>query len=239
MMAYARMEDFTFGGFAATWGDILYASLQNLWLAFLGFFPRLVGALVAIIVGWILAVSLGALASRIIQIIKLDDLADRLEIRKAARRAGIDLSISGLVGWFVKWFILLTFFISAVDILEWSQVNLFLNQVALYVPNVAVAVIILLAGFVLGKFVRDVVDGAVRAAKLRSGHFFAGVAQWSIFVFAAAAALVQLGVASALVQIFMTGLVAMVALAGGLAFGLGGRAHAERLLDRIRKDLSE
>ncbi|MFH1535082.1 MAG: hypothetical protein ABIF80_03800, partial [Patescibacteria group bacterium] len=72
---------------------------------------------------------------------------------------------------------------------------------------------------------------------LETGHFLAGIAKWSIIVFATLAALVQLGIASSLLQILFTGLVAMLAIAGGLAFGLGGRQHAEKVLVNLEKDL--
>lgn len=233
------MYDLSLPGFLSTWGDILVESLKNLWYAFLSFVPRLVGALLVIVIGWLVAVILGSLVAKVIRAIKLDELAEKLDLKKSAKRAGIDLSISGLIGWCVKWFFILTFFMSAIDILEWTQVNEFLGEVVLYLPNVVVSVIILLAGFILGRFVHDVVDAAVRAARMRSADFLAGVAQWAIFVFTAAAALVQLGIAATLVNTVMTGVVAMLALAGGLAFGLGGKAHAERFLERVRKDLSE
>lgn len=233
------MYDVGGAGFLATWSDILVQSLEILWTAFVGFLPRIIGALVVLIVGWLIAASLGMLVARIIRAIKLDELVEKLDLKKSAKRAGIDLSISGLVGWIVKWFLILTFFISAIDILGWSEVNDFLRDVVLYLPNVAVAVLILLAGFVLGKFIHDVVDGAVRTAKVNGADFFAGIAKWAIFVFAGAAALVQLGIAASVVEILLTGLVAMLSIAGGLAFGLGGRDAAGRFIERVRKDISE
>ncbi|OGL72459.1 hypothetical protein A3F28_03580 [Candidatus Uhrbacteria bacterium RIFCSPHIGHO2_12_FULL_57_11] len=226
-------------GFLATWSDILTASFQNLWLSVVQFLPRLLGALVVVILGWLVAAALGNLAATVIKFIKIDELADRLDLKKTAKRAGVDLSVSGLIGWLVKWFLILAFFITAVDILGWTQVNVFLNQVVLYLPNVVIAVVILLAGILLGNFVHDLVDASLRTAKLGSADFLAGVAKWSVMVFSAMAALVQLGVASQLIQILFTGLVAMLAISGGLAFGLGGRDHAERFLERVRKDLSE
>lgn len=222
----------------ADWGDVLVASFQNLWLSFAAFLPRLVGAVVVLIIGWIIAAALGALASKIIEVLKLDVLAEKLDLKKTFKRAGVNLSVSGLIGWLVKWFFILTFFLSAVDILGWTEVNEFLGRVVLYVPSVVVAIVILLAGILLAHFVQQVVEKAVKAAQLASAEFLAGVAKWAILVFAAMAALVQLGVASSLVQILFTGFVAMLAIAGGLAFGLGGREHASRFLDRVRKDIS-
>jgi len=108
----------------------------------------------------------------------------------------------------------------------------------LYVPNVIISVIILLAGILLANFVQRVVKSAVEAAKLQSADFLSGIAKWAILVFSFMAALVQLQIAQELIRVLFTGLVAMLSLAGGLAFGLGGKDHASRVLDRLRKDLS-
>lgn len=220
------------------WSDILVASFQDLWVSFADFLPRLIGALVVLVIGWIIAAALGALAAKIIGVLKIDALAEKLDLKKSLKHAGIMVSVSGIIGWLVKWFLILAFFISAVDILGWSEVNDFLTRVVIYLPNVVVAVVILLAGILLAHFVHEVVEKAVKAARLESADFLAGVAKWAVLVFAAMAALVQLGVASSLVQILFTGFVAMLAIAGGLAFGLGGREHAGRFLDRVRKDIS-
>jgi hypothetical protein len=120
------------------------------------------------------------------------------------------------------------------------QITEFLNEVARYIPNVIVAVVILAIGLVIGNFIENVVVSAVSASRIptSSAGFLGGVAKWSIVVFALLAALVQLGVATSLVQILFTGLVAMIALAGGLALGLGGREKAAKWLDRLEQEMT-
>ena len=116
--------------------------------------------------------------------------------------------------------------------------TLFLGEVVAYLPNVLISVVILLVGIVLGSFVYDVVTTAVKTAKLGGASLLAGISKWSIFVFAFIAAMQQLGIATSLLQILTTGLVAMLALAGGLAFGLGGQEHAKKFLGRLKDDIS-
>ena len=203
------------------------------------FLPRLIGAFLILVIGWAIAVGLGALVARIIHGTHVDDLVEKLKVAKRLDHVGVPLHVGGLIGWLVKWFLILVVFITAIDVLGWTQVNVFLNTVVAYVPNVVVGVIILLAGFVLANFVHDVVEKSVRVLKLHAPDFLAGVAKWAIIIFSFAAALVQLGVARELIQIIMSGIVGMVALAGGLAFGLGGRDTAAKLLERMRPDLTE
>jgi len=175
---------------------------------------------------------------RVIALLRVDELAKRLEITSQFERVGLRLHIGGLLGWIVKWFIIIIALIAATDILGWDQVTNYLQQVVLFIPNVIIAVIILLTGILLANFVQNVVKTAVEAAKLSSADFLSGVAKWAILVFTLMVALVQLQIAPELIQVLFTGLVAMLALAGGLAFGLGGKDHAHRFLNRLQKDIS-
>lgn len=218
--------------------DVVQGTLLGLWESTLAFLPYIVGALVIFVVGIIVAVVLSRFVVRLLDLLRLDELAARLEVKSALERVGIRLRVGALLGWIVKWFFVIVSLIAATDILGWDEVTDFLKRVVFYIPQVIIAVIILLAGILLGNFVRQIVRSALEAAQLAAADVLSGLAKWAIIVFSFMAALVQLNIAPELIQTLFTGLVAMLALAGGLAFGLGGRDHASRLLDRLRKDLS-
>ena len=125
------------------------------------------------------------------------------------------------------------------DVLGLSQVTEFLRSVVLtYIPQVIVAALILLVAAVLADVVYRIVGGAARAAHLPSAGFLGGIAKWAIWVFAILAALFQLGIAGVFIQTLFTAFVGMVAIAGGLAFGLGGKEAAGRFLDKLRAEIS-
>ena len=218
--------------------DVIQGAFADLWVSIILFLPKFVGAIVILIVGVIIASLLGRLVVRISNIIKLDELAAKLEVKRSFEQAGIKLHIGKLLGWIVKWFFIVVALIATADILQWTEVTGFLRDVVLYLPNVIIAVVILLVGVILANFTFTVVKTTVEAAKLSSSAFLAGISKWAILIFAFMAALVQLGIAEDLIRVLFTGLVAMLALAGGLAFGLGGRDQATRFLTRLRKDIS-
>ncbi len=221
-----------------TWGDVIQSSFQSLWLGFAEFFPKLLGAIVVFLIGVLVAVALKGLIVRVSGLLRLDALAEKLDLKGSMAKAGITLKVGELLGWLVKWFVVIAALIAATDILDWPQITDFLKQVVLYVPNVVISVVILLAGILLANFVRNVVHQAVKAAGLTSADFLAGIARWAILLFTFMAALVQLQIAEQLIQMLFAGLVAMLALAAGLAFGLGGKDNAARFLDRLRKEIS-
>lgn len=223
----------------SSWQDAVTNSFRDLWASVIGFLPEILAALVVLIIGLIVATALGKLVRKLVELSRVDRAIDRTGVRRRAEEAGIKLSIATLLGWIVKWFLVVVVLIAVADILQWEQVTSFLTQVALYLPNVIVAVIILGVGLVIGQFVHDVVVRAVTASRLpnTSSGTLGALAKWAIIVFALLAALIQLGVAQRLIEILFAGIVAMMAIAGGLAFGLGGREQAQKWLARLEGEI--
>lgn len=220
-----------------TWGDVIVASLQQSWAAVADFVPLFIGAAVVFIVGWIVAVALGKVVAEIMRVLRVDALLRQLDVERALERGGVRLNSGAFIGALVKWFLIIVFLLAAVNILGLSQVSDFLRQVLLYIPNVVVAALILLIALKVAEVVERAVKSSVEAAGMR-GAVVGVVARWAIWVFAVIAALLQLGVATVLLQTLVTGLVAMLALAFGLAFGLGGRDAAASFIDRLRREVA-
>ena len=218
--------------------EVLQNSFLGLWESTIDFLPSLLGAIIVFLLGLIVASVLRKVVVKAIKLLRVDEMSSKLELKQTFQQHGIRLHIGNLLGWIVKWFIIIVSLIAATDILGWDQVTDYLKQVVLYVPNVIIAIIILLAGILLATFVRNMVKSAVEAAGLASADFLSGIAKWAILIFSFMAALVQLQIAPELINTLFMGLVAMLALAGGLAFGLGGREHAKRFLERLQKDIS-
>lgn len=220
-----------------TWNEAILASLQNIWAKFISFVPEVLGALLVLIVGLLVAAALGKLAKKLIHLTHVDSLAEKVGISKKFNEVGLKLSVSGLIGWIIKWFFIVVTLIAVVDILKLDQVTKFLQDVALYIPNVVVAVVILVIGLVIGQFAAQIVEKTSKASHLTShaGDVLAAIAKWSIVIFALMASLTQLSIATKLIEILFTGFVAMLALALGLSFGLGGREKASGFLEKLGK----
>ncbi len=219
-----------------TWGDVIIASLQQVWTSVASFVPLLIGSVVIFIIGWIVAVALGKVVEQIVRAVRLDKLLSQLEIEKMLERAGWKIDTSMLLGHLVKWFVIIAFLLASTNILGLTQVSDFLSDVLLYVPNVVIAVLIL----IIAAIVSDVVERLARSTLQGFGHggAMAGVVvRWSILIFAFTAALMQLGIAVSLIQTLITGLVASIAIAAGIAFGLGGKDAAAGFIDKVRGEL--
>src|SRR3989338_533094 len=224
------------GQFMTCQGAIL-AALKGIWTKIVMILPDVLAAIIVLFVGLFLATLLGRLIRKMVEFTKLDMLLQRAAGLAKLKDRGMEIEAAGVVGWFVKWFFIIVTFIAVADILKWSQLTGFFEAVALYVPNVIITVLILLAGFILGAGLQDLVVRSVKASSLpaSSAGMIGTFARWSVIVFAVMAALTQLGIAADLVKILFTGFVAMLALAGGLSFGLGGQSHASQWLDKVRE----
>ncbi len=218
--------------------DVIQGSVLGLWNSILSYLPNVLGASVVFLIGLVIAAVLQTVVEKLVKLLRVDELVGKLEVKQSLEKVGIRLHVGKLLGWIVKWFFVIVALIAATDILGWDQVTVYLRQVVEYIPNVIIAVIILLAGIILANFTRNVVKTTVEAAELASADFLSGIAKWAILLFSFMAALVQLQIAQGLINTLFTGLIAMLALGGGLAFGLGGKDHAARVLDRLRKDLT-
>lgn len=220
-----------------TWNEAIVASLQNIWSKAVSLIPQFLGALIVLIVGLIVSAVLGGIAKKLVNYTHVDKLVHKLGVAQKFEEVGVKFSIAGIVGWIVKWFFIVVVLIAVVDILKLQQVTQFLQDVALYIPNVVVAVIILVIGLIIGQFVYQVVEKSSKASHLTAtaGDALAAIAKWAIIIFALMASLSQLNIATKLIEILFTGFIAMLAVAFGLAFGLGGKEKASRFLDTLGK----
>ncbi len=222
-----------------TYQSSIVDSIQALWYKVLGFLPNIIAAIIILILGWLIAIFLGKLVHKILVSIKADHAADRLGLDTLSRRSGRRLTISGLGQWLVKWFILIGVFVAAAEILGLDEVSNFLyNVVFPYFGNVIVAVAILLVGLIAANFLADIVRAALMSAEQKSANALASITRWAVIIMTVLTALAQLRVQTQFIQNLFTAIVAMVAIAGGIAFGLGGRDHAKKVLDAVEKDLN-
>jgi small-conductance mechanosensitive channel len=224
----------------STWADVLSQSFQNIFAGLVAFIPNLVVAIVIFIVGWLVGVGLGRVVAQIVNSLRIDQALKSTGIESLLSRAGYELSVGKFLGFLVEWFFIIVFLVASLQVLGLTQVNDFLRQVVLgYLPQVIVAVLILLVAAVVAESSERVVTGSAKAASLNAAGFLGKVARYAIWIFALLVALEQLNVAVGFIQTLFTGVVIAVSLAIGLAFGLGGQATASRYLDRLHSEIKD
>lgn len=211
------------------------ASLSGLWSGFAVFVPRLIFAILLLVLGAIVSSGLGALVERVFDSIKLDMILQKAGLSPYFERAGLRLRGAHFLGKLTFWFLIVAFLLAASDTLGLFALSEFLRSVLAYVPNIIAAVLVMLASVVVAGFLRKVVIATVTGSKLHAAHFLGTLTWWAVVIFGFLTSLVQLNVASTVINSIITGFIAMLALAGGLAFGLGGKEYASHLINKLRE----
>ena len=214
-----------------SFAQIVQLTILDLWGRVLSVLPDLIGAIIIVIFGFIVAPVLGGLVKKFIDLLRIDTLSEKVGINDLFQGYSDNFSVSLLIGKLVKWFFVLSFTMAAAEVLGWSRVTIFLNEIIFYIPQVLVAVVILALSMVAGKFFETIVTRSIQGSNtpIDQPELLGIITKWAFVIFGILAALLQLGIASSLIQILFTGIV----LALALAFGLGGRKKAEEILDRV------
>jgi hypothetical protein len=202
------------------------------------FIPNLIVALVIVLIGWAVGEIVYKAIAKFMGVIKFDDALKRAGFENLVRKAGLNLNSGKFIGKLVQYFIMIAFLIAAFNVLHLEQVTAFLQQIVLgYLPQLIIAVLILLVGSVVGDVMARVVMASSRTAGITSANLLGTVTKWGIWIFAILVALSQMGIAGAFIQTIFTGFVVAVSLAIGLSFGLGGQGAAGRTIERIQSEI--
>lgn len=212
---------------------LLTSTANSVLFSIANFIPRFVSGLIVLLIGIILATFLKQVLLELFKFIKLDQMLKRYGIPET--KEGIDWP--NILSELVRWFVIVLFLVPAADVWGLGRFTEILNNLLLYLPNVFIAVLLLLVGFAISKLVYDLLRASIHGLSPEASKSVAMVGRWSVLVFVFLIALNQLGIASDLIRILFTGIVAMLAIAGGLAFGLGGQETAREILNKIRKKL--
>lgn len=227
--------------FIQNWGDVFTQSLQSVWYGVASIVPSIVVAIIIFAIGWVLAALVEKLVESIVKSLKVDSALKSAGMEDVVKRAGHNLNSGMFLGTICKWFVIVVFLMASFDVLGFVQVNAFLRQVVAYLPQVIVAVLILMIAAVVANTMQKVVVASAKAGHLHIAELGGRITKWSIWIFAILTALSTLGVASGIIQTILTAIFAGAALAFGIAFGLGGKDEAAKIIETttraiIRKD---
>lgn len=203
-------------------------SLQNALDSLLGFLPNLIGFLIILLVGWLIAKAVGTLVTKALQAAGMDRSLQSNAAGRHVSRLSPDASPSRLIGAVVFWFVFLFAISAGITALRIPALSAFISDVQAFLPNIVVAVLI----FVLAAALAGLATSAIGRlmGDTPTGRILAAVVPGVILAIGGFMVLDQLHIAPQIVTITYAGLITLLVLAGGLAFGLGGREVAADML---------
>jgi len=219
------------------WYSVTAEALRDLWQGFLAFVPSLIGAIIVFVIGWFIAIGIGKLVAEILTRLKFNQIFETGAWKRALEKAELKVNASEFIGAIVKWVLVIVFLMAAVEILGLLQFAGFLSSVLSYLDNVVVAALIFVVAVIVADLLAKVIVATVESARFEYSHLAGEIIRWAIWIFAILAILHQLGIAPPLIETLFTGLVAILVISLGLAFGLGGKDVAAEVLGNLRKRL--
>lgn len=222
-----------------TWGDVFNTALQDMWIGFIQFAPKLVIAVVFFVIGWVLGNVIARALEHVFSALKIDNLLRSIGVENFFRKAGMNLNSGYFIGQVVKWFVIIVFLIPSLDLVGLNSIRDFLqNDVLGYLPRVIVAALVLIIATIVADAISKAVTASTRTMNLSSANMLGAIAKYSVWIFALIIALGELGVADYYMSVLFTGIIAMVSIGGALAFGLGGRDAAARFISKVNDEVS-
>lgn len=213
--------------------DVFVASLTSFWTQMAAFVPQLLAALVLLFLGWILANIVRSAVGKILDTLKFDELGKKTGIEAFMRQGNIDLTLSRLIANLVYWIILLVVIVTVANSLGLTTVAELFNKVVFYLPNIIVAVLVLVFGVLVARFINRLVFAYLNNMGVDGALTLSTLAEYSVIIFVVFVALEQLQIGThLLISAFQIGFGA-VGLALALAFGLGGREWAAGIIKRL------
>ncbi len=219
------------------WAETTGLALINLWQGFLNFIPSLIGAIIVFLFGWLVAIWAGRIIAGVLRKVGFDKIFEKGGWKEALTKAELKIDAAGFIGAIVKWILVVLFLQIAVGILGLAAFALFLSSILAYLPNVVIASLIFVVTVIVVDIVEKVVRAGVEGIRVGYGQMVSAIVKWSIWVFAILAILHQLGIAPVFMETLFVGIVAMLVISFGLAFGLGGRETATEILQDLRRKL--
>jgi hypothetical protein len=211
--------------------DLFLISLQTFWGEIAQFLPKLLAALLLLLVGFLLARLLRAGVRRGLEAMGFGRMAEKSGLEALVRQGGVDLSLAGIIAGTVYWLVLLVVAVSAANSLGLDSVAGLANKVILYLPKVVVAILVLVFGTLFARVVNRIVFAWFNGAKFPGALSISTGAEYAVQIFALFLALEQLEIGTTLLTVAFTIVFGGLVLTLSLAFGLGGRDWAA---DRIR-----
>jgi small-conductance mechanosensitive channel len=223
-----------------SWGEVFKASLQDLWWGLFQFAPKFIIAIVFFVVGWVLGNIVARALEQVFSALKVDKLLTSVGADNLFRKTGMTLDSGYFVGQVVKWFVIIVFLLPSLNLVGLDYIASFLKDDVLgFLPKVVVAAIVLIIATMVSDALSRAAIASAKTMNLKSANLLGAVAKYSVWVFAFIIALGQLGVAEYYMSVLFAGIIAMIALGGALAFGLGAKEHASRFLSKLGEEVSD
>lgn len=210
--------------------DIFVASLNQFWLQLVNFVPRLLAVIVILFFGWIVAKLIRSATKRLLDLMQFDKFAQKSGLEAFMNSGNFNVTLSGIISQVIYWLVILLFVITGATSLGLSEVASLLHKLAAYLPNIIVAILVVIFGTLFARFMNRLVFSWLHSIKFPHALVVSTSVEYGIQILAVFVALEQLGIGMQLIHSLFIIVFGAIFLALALAFGLGGREWAAKVI---------
>ncbi|MES2181442.1 MAG: hypothetical protein V4493_05015 [Pseudomonadota bacterium] len=215
--------------------DMFINSLNQFWLQLVNFLPKLLAVVVILFFGWLLAKLARAAVRRTLELMQFDKFSKKSGLEAFMNHGNFNLSLSGIISQIVYWLVVLMFIITGSNMLGLNEVSVLMQQLASYLPHIIVAILVLIFGTLLARFVNRLVFAWLYGIKFERALEVSTSVEYGIQILAIFIALEQLGIGTQLINALFIIVFGALFLALAIAFGLGGKDWAAKVIEDFNK----
>ncbi len=213
----------------------LQSALGNTFNTIGGFIPKLVSALIILLIGYIIAKIVKGILVRVLRAVKFNDVADKVGINGFMSKAGLKSDASGLMGKMGYWMVMFTTLILFFNNLGLPEVSGLLQQAVAFIPKLLVGCILLIIGMYAADFLRDMVVATLKGGGFESPNLVGNITYGAVMFLVVSMVLNQIGIGGEIVNTLVTSVLGGLSIATAIAFGLGGKDWAAKQIKNISK----
>lgn len=210
--------------------DIFLESLNQFWLQLVNFVPRLLAVLVILFFGWIVAKLVRSAVKRLLDLAQFDQFARKSGLEAFMNSGNMHVTLSGIISQVVYWLVILLFVITGANALELGAVADLLQRLAVYLPHIIVAILVVVFGTLFARFINRLVFAWLHSIKFPQALAVSTSTEYAIQILAVFVALEQLGIGMQLIYSLFVIVFGAIFLALAIAFGLGGKEWAAKVI---------
>jgi Mechanosensitive ion channel, conserved TM helix len=213
--------------------DVFVSSLTSFWTQLAAFVPQLLAALLLLFIGWLFANLVRTGVTKLLDVLRFDSLAEKTGIEAFLKQGNLELSLSRLLAKLAYWVVIFIVVVTVANSLGLHIVADLFNKIVLYIPNIIVAILVLVFGILVARFINRMVFAYLNNIGVQGALTISTLSEYSVIIFVVFVALEQLQIGTSLLTAaFQIGFGA-VGLAFALAFGLGGREWAAGVIKKM------
>jgi hypothetical protein len=213
--------------------DVFVASLTSFWTQLAGFVPQLLAALVLLFIGWLFANLIRTGVMKLLDLLHFDSLAEKTGIEAFLKQGNLDISLSRMLAKLAYWVVIFIVIVTVSNSLGLQMVAELFNEVVFYIPNIIVAILVLVFGVLVARFINRMVFAYLNNLGVQGALTISTLSEYATIIFVVFVALEQLQIGTNLLTAaFQIGFGA-IGLAFALAFGLGGREWAAGVIKKM------